>query len=138
MSVTIQVLPGGRAVAFRLDPVETVLQGTDEDLTAVVCRYFGLLNQADGRHQGLNGATVISWRGHMIALDILLPLSHGLKDIRFVVECVLPALASDTALDMALEEIALFLFMISSNSASLSGVRDASISLQIQKKTRNG
>lgn len=42
---------------------------------------------------------------------------------------MLPALASDTALDMALEEIALFLFMISSNSASLRGVRDASISL---------
>lgn len=47
---------------------------------------------------------------------------------------MLPALASDTALDMALEEIALFLFMISSNSASLRGVRDASISLQIHKR----
>lgn len=42
---------------------------------------------------------------------------------------MLPALASDTALDIALEEMALFLFMISSNSASLSGVRDASMSL---------
>ncbi len=47
---------------------------------------------------------------------------------------LLPALASDTALDMALEEMALFLFMISSNSASLRGVRDASISLQIHTR----
>lgn len=47
---------------------------------------------------------------------------------------MLPALASDTALDMALEEMALFLFMISSNSASLRGVRDASISLGIDKQ----
>lgn len=44
--------------------------------------------------------------------------------------CVIPALASDTALEIALEEMALFLFMISSNSASLSGARDGSISLQ--------
>lgn len=49
---------------------------------------------------------------------------------------VLPALASDTALDIALEEMALFLFMISSNSASLRGVLDASISLQINKNTQ--
>lgn len=41
----------------------------------------------------------------------------------------LPALASDTALDIALLEIALFLFIISSNSASLRGARAASISL---------
>ena len=40
-----------------------------------------------------------------------------------------PALASDTALEIALLEIALFLFMISSNSASLNGVRAVSISL---------
>lgn len=53
-----------------------------------------------------------------------------------VLQCMLPALASDTALDMALEEMALFLFMISSNSASLRGVRDASISLGID--TNNG
>lgn len=45
-------------------------------------------------------------------------------------QCVIPALASDTALEIALEEMALFLFMISSNSASLSGARDGSISLQ--------
>lgn len=45
-------------------------------------------------------------------------------------QCVLPALASDTALEIALEEMALFLFMISSNSASLRGARDGSISLQ--------
>lgn len=50
---------------------------------------------------------------------------------------MLPALASDTALDMALEEMALFLFMISSNSASLRGVRDASMSLHLQKDTRD-
>lgn len=43
---------------------------------------------------------------------------------------MLPALASDTARDIALEEMALFLFMISSNSASLNGVRDESMSLQ--------
>lgn len=42
----------------------------------------------------------------------------------------LPALASDTALDIALEEMALFLFMISSNSASFKGPRDDSMSLQ--------
>lgn len=47
---------------------------------------------------------------------------------------MLPALASDTALEIALEEMALFLFMISSNSASLKGVRDGSMSLQIHKK----
>lgn len=45
-------------------------------------------------------------------------------------QCLLPALASDTALEIALEEMALFLFMISSNSASLRGARDGSISLQ--------
>lgn len=50
---------------------------------------------------------------------------------------MLPALASDTALDMALEEMALFLFMISSNSASLRGVRDASMSLHLHKDTRD-
>lgn len=36
---------------------------------------------------------------------------------------------------MALEEMALFLFMISSNSASLRGVRDDSMSLQIHTGT---
>lgn len=41
----------------------------------------------------------------------------------------IPALASETALEMALLEIALFRFMISSNSASLKGVRE-SMSLQ--------
>lgn len=50
---------------------------------------------------------------------------------------MIPALASDTALDMALEEMALFLFMISSNSASLRGVRDASMSLHLHKDTRD-
>ena len=40
-----------------------------------------------------------------------------------------PALASDTALEIALLEIALFLFMISSNSASLNGVLAVSILL---------
>ena len=44
--------------------------------------------------------------------------------------CVVPALASDTAREMALLEMARFLFMISSNSASLNGVRAASISLE--------
>lgn len=50
-------------------------------------------------------------------------------------QCVLPALASDTALEIALEEMALFLFMISSNSASLRGARDGSISLKKKKIT---
>lgn len=49
-------------------------------------------------------------------------------------QCVLPALASDTALEIALEEMALFLFMISSNSASLRGARDGSISLKKKKR----
>lgn len=45
-----------------------------------------------------------------------------------------PALASDTALEIALLEMARFLFMISSNSASLNGVLAVSISLQKTNK----
>lgn len=48
----------------------------------------------------------------------------------------LPALASDTALEMALEEMARFLFMISSNSVSLRGVRDDSMSLGIHARKK--
>lgn len=58
------MVPGSRAVALGLDAVEAVLQGTDEHLAAIVCRHFGLLYQADGRHQGLDGAAVVSWKRH--------------------------------------------------------------------------
>lgn len=44
-----------------------------------------------------------------------------------------PALASDTAREIALLEMALLRFMISSNSASLSGVLAESISLHTRK-----
>lgn len=50
----------------------------------------------------------------------------------------LPALASETALEMALLEMARFRFMISSNSASLRGVRAASISLFKKRKGWGG
>lgn len=53
---------------------------------------------------------------------------------KLVFNSVVPALASDTAREMALEEMALFLFIISSNSASLSGVREDSMSLQNKDK----
>lgn len=62
------------------------------------------------------------------------PTEHLLSTL---FQCAVPALASDTALEIALEEMALFRFMISSNSASLRGARDGSISLhRLHKGTR--
>ena len=54
------LLPGG-AIALWLNAVEAVLQWADEHFTAVVSRHFGLLYEADGRHQGLYGAAIVRW-----------------------------------------------------------------------------
>lgn len=56
----IEVLPGSGTVALWLNAVETVLQGADEDLAAVVCWHFGLFDQTDGCHQGLYSAAIVS------------------------------------------------------------------------------
>lgn len=63
-------LPRYRAVALRLYAMETVLQGTDEDFAAVVCRNFGLLDQTDCRHQCLYSTAIISWRRERYALNM--------------------------------------------------------------------
>ena len=49
------------AVRLGLNAMQSVLQGADEDATAVIGGYLALLDQRDGSHQSLNGTGILAW-----------------------------------------------------------------------------
>ncbi len=107
--------------------MQAVLQRADEYFAAVVSRNLWLLDQRDGRHQSLYSTAIISCKNRAFNHHLTTQTNH----VCCVCVCVFtPALASDTALEIALLDIARLRFMISSNSASLRGARDESMSLK--------
>ncbi len=109
--------------------MQAVLQRADEYFAAVVSRNLWLLDQRDGRHQSLYSTAIISCKNR--AFNHHLTTQTNPLCCVCVCVCVFtPALASDTALEIALLDIARLRFMISSNSASLRGARDESMSLK--------
>lgn len=101
--------------------METVLERRDKDSAALIIRYTGLFDHNDGRKQSLNGITKIPWDRREQKQSVQAKAKGKEQKKAAATSCGLPALAPDTALEMALLEIARFRFMISSNSASLTG-----------------
>lgn len=102
--------------------METILKWRNKDSAALIIRYTGLFDHNDGCKQSLNGITKIPCDEGEQKESNQAKEATGEGDKKAAaIGCSLPALAPDTALEMALLEIARFRFMISSNSASLTG-----------------
>lgn len=71
---------GARAVGFGFDAVQTVFEGREEDAAALVVGDAGLLDDGDGREEGLDGIAVIAWRNGTALRDADLPQDGGVGD----------------------------------------------------------
>lgn len=54
---------GARAVGLGFDPMQAVFEGGEEDAAPLVAGHAGLLDDGDGRQEGLDGVAVVAWAG---------------------------------------------------------------------------
>lgn len=110
--------------------MQAILEGGEEDAAPLVAGHARLLDDGDGREQRLDGVAVIPWGSGAGGQERESIPGWGTRGTWEV-----PALAPDTALEMALLEMARLRFMISSNSPSLTaGIGGPSSRLSAQRE----
>lgn len=99
--------------------MQAIFEGGQEDAAPLIAGHARLLDDGDGREQCLDGVAVIPWGSGAGGQEQESTPGCGSGAGNHPGMREVPALAPDTALEMALLEMARLRFMISSNSPSL-------------------